>query len=117
MLDSLSHNALMKKIPRLEHVVHYFILLSATVPLWLSFILAYWFGIAMLPFSIVFFSLQIYYTLYDEVVFHWDRGIVLEQLVHWAVIWGPGSAQIALFYWAYIDQYVGLPQLLSFISL
>ena len=117
VVDSLMHKALKKKIPRLEHIVHYFILFGATVPLWASMILAYWFGMTMLPFSMVFALLQVYYVLYDETIFHWKRGYVPEQIVHWLIIWGPGSAEIAMFYWAYVDNYVGLNQVIHLLGL
>jgi len=117
VIDGLVHRALKKTITRLEHMVHYFILLGAGLPLWISLILAYWFGLTLMPFSLVFFFLQVYYTLFDETAFHWKRGIVAEQVVHWLILWGPGSAQIAWFYWAYIDHYAGLVQVLTLLGL
>jgi len=116
LLDSFSHKTLKYMVPKLEHIVHYFVLFGATIPLWISFILAFWFGITMLPFSIVFFFLQVYYTLYDEITFHWKRGYVAEQVIHWLIIWGPGSAQIAFFYWAYVDKFLGLDQILRLLG-
>ena len=116
VIDSLSHRALRKRIPREEHLVHYFIIFGAVLPLLISLVFAYWFGKAALPFSIIFFILQIFYVCYDEAAFHWKRADVTEQMVHWVIIWATGAAEIALFYWAYVDQYTGLSQLLASIG-
>ena len=86
IIDAFSHRALRKKIPKEEHLVHYFIIFGAVLPFMLSVVLAYWFGIATLPFSIVFFLLQVFYVGYDEAAFHWKRANVPEQLVHWLII-------------------------------
>ena len=116
IIDAFSHRAMRKKIQKQEHLVHYFIFFGAVLPFLISVVLAYWVGIAALPFSIMFFILGIGYVSYDEAAFHWKRAIMLEQLVHWLLIWGMGVAEIALFYWAYVDQYAGLAQLLAYIG-
>jgi len=74
IFDSIAHRSVYKnQIDRDELVIHNFMVYGSGFPLFISFILAYWWPGFMLPFILAFLFLKTMYSLHDEFGFHWPR--------------------------------------------
>lgn len=74
IFDSIAHRSIYKnKIDRDEFIIHQFMVYGSGFPLFVSFVLAYWWPGLMMPFIGCFLFLKTMYSLYDEFGFHWPR--------------------------------------------
>ena len=108
ILDSQTHQKLVKiDITDKELQTHRSIL-TASLLMEISLVLAYWFGYAMLPFFIAFFITRTVHEFIDELHFHTDRCTAYEANLHLGMWVSVLIKTAALFIWAFMLRYDGI---------